>query len=121
MIQLQVPSAAANFVELEALRWENRKLADAKLVAETQARIRSPSIQPKQQIYMQPPAILILITIIMIFPGLCSNTTFRTCVDSCKPTSAGHVHRPVPGPGGSRELATRASAAERLCHHRVCR
>ncbi|KAK9907558.1 hypothetical protein WJX75_005941 [Coccomyxa subellipsoidea] len=32
-----VPSAAANFVELEALRWENRKLTDAKLVAETQA------------------------------------------------------------------------------------
>jgi hypothetical protein len=31
-----VPSAAANFVELEALRWENRKLTDAKLVAETQ-------------------------------------------------------------------------------------
>ncbi|CAL8462832.1 g2366 [Coccomyxa elongata] len=33
----EVPSAAANFVELEALRWENRKLADAKLAAETQA------------------------------------------------------------------------------------
>ena len=34
----QVPSAAANFVELEALRWENRKLTDAKLVAETQVK-----------------------------------------------------------------------------------
>lgn len=40
---LQVPSAAANFVELEALRWENRKLADAKAVAETQVQNHSMS------------------------------------------------------------------------------
>ncbi len=45
----QVPSAAANFVELEALRWENRKLTDAKLVAETQVKslsLTSPPVQP---------------------------------------------------------------------------
>lgn len=34
----QVPTSAANFVELEALRWENRKLSDAKAVAETEVR-----------------------------------------------------------------------------------
>ena len=33
---MQVPTSAANFVELEALRWENRKLSDAKAVAETE-------------------------------------------------------------------------------------
>ena len=31
-----MPTSAANFVELEALRWENRKLSDAKAVAETE-------------------------------------------------------------------------------------
>ncbi len=33
-----MPTSAANFVELEALRWENRKLSDAKAVAETEVR-----------------------------------------------------------------------------------
>lgn len=36
---MQVPTSAANFVELEALRWENRKLSDAKAVAETEVQI----------------------------------------------------------------------------------
>ncbi len=35
---MQVPTSAVNFVELEALRWENRKLSDAKAVAETEVR-----------------------------------------------------------------------------------
>ena len=36
-LEAQVPSGAAKFVELEALRWENRRLSDARLEAETQA------------------------------------------------------------------------------------
>lgn len=39
---MQVPTSAANFVELEALRWENRKLCDAKAVAETEVRSWDP-------------------------------------------------------------------------------
>ena len=35
-ISFQVPTSAANFVELEALRWENRKLSEAKATAETE-------------------------------------------------------------------------------------
>ena len=31
-----MPTSAANFVELEALRWENRKLSEAKATAETE-------------------------------------------------------------------------------------
>ena len=40
-----MPTSAANFVELEALRWENRKLSDAKAVAETEVR-PPPVLQP---------------------------------------------------------------------------
>ena len=36
LLFVQVPTSAANFVELEALRWENRKLSEAKATAETE-------------------------------------------------------------------------------------
>ena len=42
-----MPTSAANFVELEALRWENRKLSDAKAVAETE--VRPPAVLPHYQ------------------------------------------------------------------------
>ena len=42
-----MPTSAANFVELEALRWENRKLSDAKAVAETE--VRPPAVLPHSQ------------------------------------------------------------------------
>jgi hypothetical protein len=43
---MQVPRAAAHFVELEALRWETRKLSDAKVAAEAQARAAAAPWQP---------------------------------------------------------------------------